>query len=184
MEEKYVCPCGLTCCDCMFYKTEIFDSARKLSQLIDESQINIFLSLMSKNEVNSAVAYHLNEDKDKFNRNFKPFENMDIFLEVLNGLANIQCKTTCRESGGCSMCGTTKECSAIKCLKDKKLNGCWECPDNTNCSNLIFLRKSYGETIDDNYKIINEKGIQALHSRGNNYYEWQKRMNKTANKKI
>lgn len=79
---------------------------------------------MSKSEVNSAVAKHLNEDKDKFNSNFKSFEKMDVFLEVLNGLINIRCKTTCRESGGCSMCGTTKECSSIKCLKEKQLNGC------------------------------------------------------------
>jgi hypothetical protein len=27
MEKNLVCPCGLTCCDCLFYKSEIYDAA-------------------------------------------------------------------------------------------------------------------------------------------------------------
>jgi hypothetical protein len=101
---------------------------------------------------------------------------MPEFIEVLDSLIHIECKKTCREAGGCSMCGTTKECSAIKCVKEKKLNGCWECNDKENCGKLSFQRRSYGKTIDENFRIINEKGIDAVPSRGDDYYEWQRRM--------
>ena len=174
MEEKYVCACGLTCCDCMFYKSDIYDTARKLKGLINDSQINTFFSIMSKPEVNSSVADHLNEDNEKFKQYFQVFSKMSDFIEVLDGLINIQCKTTCQESGGCSMCGTTKECLTIKCVKEKRLDGCWECNENESCSKLTFQRRSYGKTIDENFKIINEKGINEVPSRGDDYYEWQR----------
>lgn len=74
------------------------------------------------------------------------------------------------------MCGTTKECAAIKCVKEKKLDGCWECREKDNCEKLLFQKMSYGKTIDENFRIINEQGIEAVPSRGDDYYEWQRRM--------
>lgn len=176
MNTNDICACGLNCSDCMFAKKDIYETARKLKDLIDESKLNIFLSIMSRNEVNTSIAQHLNTDQEKFSSYFQMFQKMPDFLEVLDGLINIECKYTCQESGGCSMCGTTKECITIKCVKEKKLDGCWECPEHKNCSKLTFQRMSYGKTIDENLKIIAEQGKEAVPSRDGNYYEWQRKL--------
>ncbi|MDC7222283.1 MAG: DUF3795 domain-containing protein [Spirochaetales bacterium] len=178
MEQKYVCPCGLNCKDCMFYKHELFDGAQKLRNQISESRLDTFLWIMSQKESSSSVAKHLNTDSDEFHSYFKSFSKMPIFLEVLDALCNIKCEKTCQEGGGCSMCGTTKECSILPCLQEKGLKGCWECEKKASCENLMFLRQNYGKTIDSNFEIINEKGIPQLESRGNDYYEWQRKKRK------
>lgn len=177
MDKKYVCPCGLTCCDCMFYKNEIYETADKLKKLIKDSQLDIFLTILSKNEVNKSMADHLNADEKKFEEYFEPFKKLPDFFNVLESLIKIQCKKTCNESGGCSIGGITHQCEAVKCVKQKGYEGCWECFDYENCNKLVFQKMSYGETITGNFKIIKENGIESVKSRGNNYYEWQKRMN-------
>jgi hypothetical protein len=176
MEKKYMCACGLICCDCMFYKEEIYEAAINLKNVINQTKVNVFLSILSKEELNTTLATHLGVDKQEFYSNFKPFARFPEFMEVLDSLINIQCKQTCPESGGCSMCGTTKACVVIKCVKEKRLNGCWECNERENCDKLLFVKMSYGKTIDENFRIINEKGIEAVPSRGDDYYEWQRRM--------
>lgn len=174
MEKIFVCACGLTCSDCLFYKKEIYETADKLKQLIKAARIDTFLSIMSNQEVNASVADHLSEDKESFNSYFKMFKKLPEFLEVLDGLIEIQCRTTCREANGCSMCGTTKECAVIKCVKEKQLEGCWDCEENETCPKLIFQKMSYGKTISENLSIMKEKGYSAVPSRGNDYYEWQR----------
>lgn len=47
MDKKLVCPCGLTCCDCLFYKTEIYETAKKLRKLIIEHELDKFLNILS-----------------------------------------------------------------------------------------------------------------------------------------
>lgn len=176
MDKKYVCACGLICSDCMFYKKEIYEAARTLKQQIDKTNIDVFLSILSKEEVSTAMADHLGADTNDLYNNFKVFSKLQEFMEVLDGLINIQCEKTCQESGGCSMCGTTKKCHTIRCVEEKGLNGCWECSEHENCIKLSFQKRSYGKTIEENFKIINERGINALVSRGNDYYEWQRRI--------
>lgn len=178
MDKKNVCACGLNCYDCMFNKTELYDSANQLQKLLTESQMSTFLSIMSKKEVNAKIARHLNTDPESFNNYFKMSAKFPDFLEILKGLTEIQCKITCRESGGCSMCGETKECSAIKCVKEKDLEGCWDCPEHKSCSRLEFQRASYGRTVDENFHIIKSRGMTAVPSRGDDYYEWQRMQKK------
>jgi len=55
MDRKLVCPCGLTCCDCLFYKSEIYESAIKLKEVIKDSQLDIFLRLISEKESWEAI---------------------------------------------------------------------------------------------------------------------------------
>src|SRR4030042_6899507 len=174
MDKKYVSPCGLTCYDCMFYKKEIYDTAAKLKKLLKDSQMDIFLTILSKNEVHKSMANHLNADENKFGEYFEPFKKLPDFLNVLESLIKIQCKKTCMESGGCSLGGITHECDAVKCIKQKGFKGCWECSDYESCNKLNFHKRSYGETITGNFKIIKEKGIESVESRGNYYYEWQR----------
>jgi hypothetical protein len=176
MDKKYVCACGLICSDCLFYKSEIYDTAKKLKELIKDSQLDVFLKILSKNEVQRSMAAHLGADENKFGEYFEPFKNLPDFFNVLDGIINIQCKKTCQESGGCSMGGDTKYCEAVKCVKQKGYNGCWECPDNEKCDKLTFQKRSYGKTIEENFNMIKEKGVESVQSRGNKYYEWQRRI--------
>ncbi len=147
-----------------------------MQQDLDELKKRIRIQIPHLTESQKVIANYIVENTEKFADNFKMFSKLPDFLEVLDGLINIQCKTTCQESGGCSMCGSTKECATIKCIKEKKLNGCWECPENKKCPELAFQRASYGKTIDENFNIINEHGIEAVPSRDGDYYEWQRRM--------
>ena len=42
MEKKFVCPGGLACCDCLFYKPEIYDTAKKLKRNNPEFSVGYF----------------------------------------------------------------------------------------------------------------------------------------------
>jgi hypothetical protein len=181
MDEKYVCPCGLTCCDCLFYKSEIYEAAIKLKKLIKDSQLDIFLTILSKHEVHKIMAKHLGEEDTKFGQIFETFNKLPDFFNILESIIKIQCKKTCRESGGCSIGGITHECEAVKCIKLKGYKGCWECSDYKSCNKLIFQKTSYGETIEGNLKLMKEKGIESVKSRGNQYYEWQRKLIKLKN---
>ena len=178
MEKKFVCPCGLTCCDCLFYKKEINDTAKKLKQLIKDSRLDVFLKLIIENAGWKAIAKHLGADEQQFYRLFKSFDKLPEFLTVLDSIIKLQCTSTCREADGCSIGGITHKCAALLCIEDKGYNGCWECSEFESCKNLKFLKANYGETIEGNLKIIKEKGIDAVKSRGDDYYEWQRRLGK------
>jgi hypothetical protein len=60
LEKKLVCPCGLTCCDCLFYKNEIYFAARTLQGLIYEHKLDRFLSGCSHDSSRKALEEHLN----------------------------------------------------------------------------------------------------------------------------
>jgi hypothetical protein len=121
------------------------------------------------------MAKHFGQEKSIFKKPFESFEKLPDFLEVLDGIINLQCKTTCQESGGCSIGGTTHECEALTCINENGFEGCWQCEEYENCEKLSFLRRNYGETIDGNLRRMKDEGIEAVKSRGNKYYAWQRR---------
>jgi len=174
MDPKFVCPCGLTCCECLFYKTEIYETAKKLRGLIQDSQWDTFINLIIKNKGWDGIARHMGQEGSKIKPYFEPFEKMPDFLNVLDGIINLQCKRTCQESGGCSLGGVTRECEALRCLRAKGYGGCWDCGEVEHCEKLTFLKKSYGETIEGNLRIIKDEGVGAVRPRGNKYYAWQR----------
>lgn len=174
MDKKYICPCGLICTDCLFYKPEIYETAKELKGTIKNSQLDIFLGLVTKNEGWKTIADHLNEKGTEIGKYFESFKNFPIFMNVLDGLIRLQCKATCRETGGCSMGGTLHKCEAVKCVRSKGYEGCWECSESENCKKLNFVKHGYGETINKTFKTIKEKGFDAVKSHGNKYYAWQK----------
>ena len=175
MDSKLVCPCGLTCCDCLFYKTEIYEAARKLKELIQASQLDAFLNLIIENKGWKGIAKHLGRDGSEIGQYFESFKKMPDFVNVLDGIIKLQCKTTCQESGGCSLGGVTHECEALRCIRSKRYDGCWDCAEVGSCEKLTFLKRNYGETIEDNLRIIKDEGMEAVKSRGNKYYAWQRK---------
>ncbi|QSH40685.1 DUF3795 domain-containing protein [Lentisphaerota bacterium ZTH] len=177
MDKKYIAPCGLICIDCLFYKPEIYETAKKLKDIIKNSQLDIFLELITENESWNVIADHLNSSKAETGKNFEVFKKLPDFLKVLDGLIELQCKVPCRDKKGCSMGGVTHKCDALKCLTAKGYDGCWECAESESCDKLSFVRQAYGKTITKNFKTIKEKGIEAVKSHGNKYYAWQRNIN-------
>lgn len=178
MDKKLVCPCGLTCCDCLFYKSEIYDTAQKLKDLIKEHELDRFLAIVSNKKSLELMGEHLglseNQIRDEIGKNFNAFKQMPEFLNILDSIIKLQCKSTCKESGGCSIVGRTHECKALKCIKSKNYEGCWQCGEFEDCNNLKFLKGAYGYVIDENLKTIRDKGVGAVMSHGNKYYAWQR----------
>jgi hypothetical protein len=179
LDEKFVCPCGLTCCDCLFYKKEIFETAQKLKELIKKYQFDKFLILLNKGNSQNKLGEHFelseNLSWEKFGQYFEAFKYMPEFMKVLDCIITMQCKFTCQEVDGCSFGGITSECEALKCIKAKKYSGCWQCEEFETCDKLQLLKKNYGYVIEENLKIIKEKGINAVESHGNKYYTWQRK---------
>jgi hypothetical protein len=179
MESKYVCPCGLICTDCLFYKKEFFEAANTMKKLIDEYRFDFFFHLLSRKEVNGQIAEHLQMDQAEFQDKFSIFEKMPEFVKVLEGIIAIQCKDTCREKNGCSIGGSTHACEVVECVNQKNIEGCWMCAENKTCNKLSFQKTSYGKTILENFEKLALEGLSSLQSRGNQYYEWQRKIIKT-----
>lgn len=179
MERNLICPCGLTCCDCLFYKKEIYETAYTLKKLIEENQLDKFLMGNSSEKSLERLGEHIDLKESSTNNGlanqFAVFKHMPEFMEVLDGIVNLQCKTTCQEAGGCSISGDTHECNALKCIKSKGYDGCWQCNDFKKCDKLNFLKRGYGYVIEENLTNIKEKGFDAVKSHGNKYYAWQRR---------
>ncbi len=179
MDEKFVCPCGLTCCDCLFYASEIYETAQKLKELIVKYDFDKFLILLnrgnSRNELGEHFELSENLSWEKIGQYFETFKHIPEFMKVLDSIIKIQCKATCQEAGGCSFGGITNECEALKCIKIKNYKGCWQCEGYKNCEKLALLKRNYGSVIDDNLKIVKEQGVSAVESRGNQYYVWQRK---------
>lgn len=179
MDEKLVCPCGLTCCDCLFYKNEIYETARKLSDLIKLNDLDSFFKMLSNRKNWEAIAAEMQLSADqvweKMGQYFDRFKDMATFMNILDGIIKLQCKTTCQETGGCSVGWSTHQCDALKCVKFKGYHGCWQCNEFERCDKLKFVKRQYGFVIEENLKTAKEKGVAAVKSHGNKYYAWQRK---------
>jgi hypothetical protein len=173
MDKKYICPCGLICTDCLFYKPEIYQTAKKLRDNIKESQLDVFLTSLSDGKSWKKIADHLNGEQSDFEKYFEAFINLKNFMNTLEGLINLQCKTPCRKSGGCSVGGKLHKCEAVICVKSKGYKGCWECPERNQCEKLSFVKKAYGDTVSNTFKNMRSEGAEGVKSYGHNYYAWQ-----------
>jgi electron transport complex protein RnfB len=136
MDRTLVCPCGLTCCDCLFHRKEIYEAARHLRNVLSSSQLDTFLRLIVQNEGWKGIAAHLGQSSSTIKQHFESLAEMPTFLHVLDGIIDLQCKTTCRESGGCSIGGVTRTCEALTCVEEKDLEGCWQCGDFRDCAKM------------------------------------------------
>jgi len=134
---------------------------------------------MSNEIVLPAMGKHLELDesqmKDKVGKHFEKFKDITGFMEILDSIISLQCKSTCIEACGCSIAGQTHQCSALKCIKSKGYVGCWECNEYKNCEKLSFLKHSYGSVIEENLTTVKESGTEAVKSRGDKYYMWQRK---------
>jgi len=163
-----------------FIKKEIYEAASRLKKLITDSKLDIFLKACSNEKTVEAMGKHLglerNEIQTSLSEKYSVFKEMPIFMNVLEGIANMECKITCREARGCSAGGNTIKCTALKCLELKKYDGCWQCEEYEDCEKLKFLKMSYGFVINENLTTIKEKGEEEVKSHGSQYYAWQRKL--------
>ena len=174
MDKKYICPCGLVCTDCLFYKPEIYESAEKLRDTIKDSQLDVFLTSISESQSWKVIADHLNGEQSDFEKYFSAFTNFKQFINTLEALTQLQCKSTCRETGGCSVGGKVHKCEAAKCVESNGYDGCWECTERNQCEKLFFVKKVYGATIGETFSSMKSEGSEGVTPYGNNYYAWQR----------
>jgi hypothetical protein len=179
VDKRFVSPCGLTCCDCLFYQGEVFEAARWLRELIRKHELDEFLSLLGRPGAWKAIGEHLLLSEDEawegMGKHLETFKHMPAFLDVLDSMIAVQCTATCQEAGGCSLGEGTRECGALRCVRSKGYDGCWDCREFESCDKLQFLKRSYGHVIDENLAIARDKGVGAVEPRGKKYYVWQRR---------
>ncbi len=167
MEEKYIAPCGMTCCDCSFYKTDIYQTAKAFKETIEKHEFDKFLQHFSKTNLTF----------------FHDFKSIPEFMSLLNKIISMQCESVCSEAGGCSiphvdevMGGIVKEfhkCDVLICIENKGYEGCWDCNDLETCEKKKFFSFTYGDVPVKNCILIRHYGKEAVKPSNNKYYIWQ-----------
>ena len=146
--------CGLYCRDCIPSKKDLYATVVKLAEMLPDVQFEKYAE-MKANQTNWS----------KTNEAFKYYPR---FMDVLQAIRGLECPATCREGGGYKQ----GDCAVRKCAVDKKIAGCWECPEHTNCKLLEPLFKIH-PNLPYHLDLIKLEGVEnwAKHRRG--HYYWQ-----------
>ena len=148
--KKYTAYCGLYCKDCIPGNKELFDTIKKLEQIVSETELDKYADFKSnKNPV------------------FKKFPD---FIIVLKELKNLECTGSCVE-GPYSELGCTKDCKIRKCVLDKQIEGCWDCKDFKRCE-LILKHSTFHPDLLTNLEVIKENGIENWLDKRGKHYKW------------
>lgn len=169
MDSKYIAPCGMICCDCSFYKSDIYETAKAFKQAIIKHDFDQFLTHFSRTNLSF----------------FHDFKNMPEFIAMLDKIVSMQCEKVCSEAGGCSipqvdeiMGGIVKEshkCDVLICIESKGYQGCWECDELETCEKKKSFTFTYGDSPVETCKTVRDFGKEAVEPRGNKYYVWQQK---------
>ena len=172
MDSKYIAPCGMTCCDCAFYQTDIYKAARDFRDAIEKHEFDKFLE-------------HFSHTNLSF---FHDFKKISEFMTMLNKIVVMQCENVCSESGGCSIpyadeimgdiVKDSHKCDVLLCIENKGYKGCWNCGELESCEKKKFFRFTYGDVPVENCVLVRDFGKDAVISRGNRYYIWQQNNHK------
>ena len=83
---------------------------------------------------------------------FKVLEDYPQCNEILGILVKLQCKKACRGGGG------SPYCDIRNCCQKNELEGCWQCKEFENCSELQSLNDRDGGAHLKNLRILAEMG--------------------------
>ena len=134
-EKELTAFCGLYCGDCIRYRCRASDLADELLNEIEHR--------------------HFSEYADVKRTHMKEFEDFHLFVSSLKAISAIKCEIPCRLGGdGCD--GT---CEIVKCVNNKRLEGCWECDDFEGCDKFDFLKPYHGNGPINNLRKIKEHGL-------------------------
>lgn len=133
--------CGLWCGGCVSGNHALYDAARSLEKLLNESGFSAY------------AAYKANAGKNPV----KSFENFPLFMEILSDIQGIECRPTCY-NGPCSgLVGCTPACRLRVCVLEKGLEGCWECGERSTCEDFLELDSRHPE-LQDNIRCLQSHG--------------------------
>lgn len=143
-DRKYTAYCGLYCLDCIPSNKRFFEVLNELEAQLLDIKFDKYAEL--KSETNSR------------------FEDYSKFFQVLQDMKKLECTAICTE-GGCK-----EDCKIRECVKDKKYEGCWECPDFKECKVLLDLKKIH--SIEHNLEMIKNYGVDNWSDKRGKHYSW------------
>jgi len=146
MEENLTAFCGLCCMDCIPSREEFFMLANRLDEMLGELQFE-----------------HYAELKAEITEEYKDYPK---FLSILHHIKGLRCSRPCRTGGGKPLCNIRE------CVKDKGLNGCWECQTRPGCALLDRLRRIH-PNLDYHLDLIKEMGPARWFEKRKEHYRWQ-----------
>ena len=144
-KKKLLAYCGLYCGDCGGFSGEITDAAINLKNVL------------------SQYKFHLTA-KCLFSEKLKEY---DKFLDMLQFMTELKCKTICREE-------EDREgfCKVRKCCRNKGYFACFECDIYEQCEILrkINLKELYGDSYLKNFQAIKDMGLEKWIKEGKRYW--------------
>ncbi|MDI6742568.1 MAG: DUF3795 domain-containing protein [Smithella sp.] len=147
-EQNLTAYCGLYCGDCIRYKSKLSDMAR---DIIIEFENTNFAEYAKVKKLSLTL-----------------MADYKTMIGVLNAVSQIKCETPCRLGGD----GCGGSCTIIKCVKNRSLEGCWECHEFENCDRLDFLRPFHGDAPVKNLRKIRDLGIDSWAEHREKCYPW------------
>lgn len=135
--------CGLFCPDCPLYAGKVSDLARDLRKELRRVQYDKFAQYISK--------FQAGKELKKFNECYV----------VLGTLIKFRCESGCRLGGG------SDTCEIRECNQSQSFEGCWNCPNYSNCTKLDSLNPLHGDAHRKNLETLHKRGISEF-SRENN----------------
>jgi hypothetical protein len=153
-EWALTCYCGLYCLDCIPSKKDLYETAAKLDSLLSSLQFEKYAALKAGQTYWSPA-----------NGAFKHYPQ---FIEVLKAIQGLECPVNCREGGGYK----EGRCEVRNCAVEKKLAGCWECPDFRSCKLLEPLFKFHPNLLY-HIELIKTEGVENWAKKRKGHYYWQ-----------
>lgn len=153
-EWALTCYCGLYCRDCIPSKKDLYETAAKLEEQLDQLNFDKYA------ELKAGQTY--------WSQANEAFKHYPRFIEVLKAIRGLECPSPCRKSGGYK----EGRCDVRNCCVDKKLNGCWECSGYKTCKLLGPLLKFHPNLLY-HLELIKTEGVENWAGKRKGHYYWQ-----------
>jgi hypothetical protein len=142
-ERRFLGYCGMYCGDCLGNTGVIANAAED------------FLKVLDKHEFERTVEGVFSEQLVEY----------DTFIDVLEFMGGLRCKTMCREVDG-----GESTCIVRQCAVDNGFHACNECKDFEACDKLAdHLGTLHIESSRNNLRAINRMGLDEWLEKGKKY---------------
>ena len=147
-DEGLTAYCGLYCGDCIRFRSRASDLC---ADLLDELKRSHF------QEYSKVKRCHA-----------KGLEHYESMITALEGISALKCEVPCRLGGD----GCNGSCQITQCVKEKAIEGCWECTEFEGCDKFDFLKPFHGDAPLKNLRKIREFGIDSWAIYREKCYPW------------
>ena len=147
---RFTAYCGLFCADCIPGNKELFHTVKKLEHLLEQSAFAHYAVYKSQK---SGI-----------------FAKYGNFLRVLREIKRLECTGSCYD-GPVSDLGCTPDCPIRACVREKGFEGCWDCPDHSECDKLAEY-KEFHPGLEQNLATIRNLGVQNWIPYRGKHYRW------------